>query len=486
MRITLAQINVIVGDLVGNREKILAAILSAKKKGSDVVVFPELVVTGYPPEDLLYKELFVRDNILSLKKITNSVPDIAAVVGFVDKDKQGKLYNAAAVLHQKKIIAIYHKNELPNYGVFDEKRYFTKGEGGGLIVMNERLLGVSICEDIWLEDSIVDKQVKKGADVLINISSSPYHMGKLTERIKLLQRKAKKTKSYICYCNLVGGQDELIFDGSSMVIDPKGRLVSFAKQFEEDLLTVEIEPKVRKKTSSEKIIRIIIKPSNSRPVLEKVKHPPLTTLQRVYKALVLGTHDYIRKNGFDKVLIGLSGGIDSALVAAVAVDAIGKDHVIGVTMPSVFTSKGTLNDAKKLAANLGIECREVSIHKTYQAYLNMLKNDFKNLPFGIAEENVQARIRGNILMALSNKFGWLVLTTGNKSELAVGYCTLYGDMSGGFAVIKDVSKTMVYELARYRNTWGKTVIPPSIINRAPSAELRANQKDQDSLPEYET
>lgn len=454
MRIALAQINPIVGDLKGNQQKILDYINQAKSQEADLVVLPELALCGYPPEDLLHKEHFVQDNIKELQGLARKVSKITAIIGFVDMDKQKRLYNAAAVIVDGKIKGVYRKQELPNYGVFDEKRYFTAGDKQQVYKLNDIPFGVSICEDIW-----VDKKFKK-AEIHINISSSPFDVGKLKERERLLKRRAKENKAFVCYANLVGGQDELVFDGGSMVVDPKGNILASCKQFEEDLIVVDLDAK--KGNQAKK----------------------LSQIERVNKALVLGTHDYVYKNGFKKVLIGISGGIDSALVAAIAVKAIGKKNVIGVTMPSQYTSKGAHSDAKTLAQNLGIKLIEVPIKDVYKAYLSALKNEFNGQDPNIAEENIQARIRGNILMALSNKFGWLVLTTGNKSEVAVGYCTLYGDMSGGFAVIKDVPKTKVYELARFINK-SKEIIPQTIIDRAPSAELRENQKDEDSLPPYD-
>ena len=469
IRIAVAQINPIVGDLAGNQDKIVDYIHRAKIQEVDIVAFPELAICGYPPEDLLYKDHFVRDNIKVLRSLVKETKGITAIVGFVDTDRTKKLYNAAAVITNRKIKGIYRKEELPNYGVFDEKRYFHQGKDNKIFLIAGQRVGVSVCEDIWSDNGICQDQAKKGAKLLINISCSPYDIGQLKKREQILKKRTKQTKTFICYVNLVGGQDELVFDGGSLVIDPKGKIVASAKQFEEDLMVADIAiGKTRSKKQS----------------LKRHMSKRLSQNERIYQALILGTRDYAWKNGFQKAVLGLSGGIDSALVATIAADALGKENVIGVTMPSRYTSKETKSDAKRLADNLGIQFIESPIEKMFKTYLSEMKSELKGTKFGLAEENLQARIRGNILMTLSNKFGWLVLTTGNKSEVAVGYCTLYGDMTGGFAVIKDVPKTKVYELAKFRNGKGKAVIPASTIKRAPTAELRANQKDQDSLPPY--
>ena len=469
IRIAVAQINPIVGDLAGNQDKIVDYIHRAKIQEVDIVAFPELAICGYPPEDLLYKDHFVRDNIKVLRSLVKETKGITAIVGFVDMDRTKKLYNAAVVITNRKIKGIYRKEELPNYGVFDEKRYFHQGKDNKIFLIAGQRVGVSVCEDIWSDNGICQDQAKKGAKLLINISCSPYDIGQLKKREQILKKRTKQTKTFICYVNLVGGQDELVFDGGSLVIDPKGKIVASAKQFEEDLMVADIAiGKTRSKKQS----------------LKRHMSKRLSQNERIYQALILGTRDYAWKNGFQKAVLGLSGGIDSALVATIAADALGKENVIGVTMPSRYTSKETKSDAKRLADNLGIQFIESPIEKMFKTYLSEMKSELKGTKFGLAEENLQARIRGNILMTLSNKFGWLVLTTGNKSEVAVGYCTLYGDMTGGFAVIKDVPKTKVYELAKFRNGKGKAVIPASTIKRAPTAELRANQKDQDSLPPY--
>lgn len=469
-RIALAQINTTVGDLGGNTRKIIEFIDRAKAVDVDIVAFPELAICGYPPEDLLFKKHFIQDSIKHLKMLKKHTKGIVCVVGCIDADKMGRIYNAAATFENGKLLDIYHKHELPNYGVFDEKRYFTVGETKGLVQTSQGLLGISVCEDLWVEKGVHQNQQK--ADVMINLSSSPYDVNKYKTRESLLVKRAKQARTHYCYVNLVGGQDELVFDGGSLVVDPKGKVVTSGKLFAEDLACVDIKINGEKQKEEKKN-------------LGRVQNKQLTRNESVYEALVLGTRDYVKKNGFKKVLVGLSGGIDSALVAAIARDAIGDDNVIAVTMPSHYTSKGTLKDAKKLAKGMNIQLLEFPITSIFHSYLNTLEKAFSGLKSDTAEENLQARIRGNILMALSNKFGWLVLATGNKSEFAVGYCTLYGDMSGGFAVLKDVPKTQVYEISRLINSRQKEIIPQSIIDRPPSAELRANQKDQDSLPSYE-
>jgi NAD+ synthase (glutamine-hydrolysing) len=491
MRITLAQINTTVGDFAGNEAKIIEGIEKARSEHSDIVTFPELVIPGYPPEDLLFNADFVKENLRTLDRLVPKTRGILAVVGFVDKDKEGNLFNAAAILFNGKKLSVYHKVKLPNYGVFDEKRYFKAGSKGQLISWGPYVIAVTICEDIWQEDSIVYSKAFQGqASFILNISASPFHAGKNTQREALLKNLAKKAKASVVYHNLVGGQDELVFDGGSMAVSSSGFILASAPLFEESYLTADISLKSKKiNVSKAKGFTVLRMPGIPKEIKAKrlnSKSSRLSPEEEVYKALVVGTHDYIRKNGFKKVLIGLSGGIDSALVACIAKDALGNENVIGVTMPSEFNSKETFNDALKIAKNLEIRCLELPITEALNAYHNTLKPAFAGKSHNEAEENMQARIRGNFLMALSNKFGYLVLTTGNKSEMATGYCTLYGDMAGGFAVIKDVPKTLVFKLANYINSsQKKNVIPQSIIDRAPSAELRHNQKDQDSLPPYE-
>lgn len=484
LRIALAQINTIVGDIAGNQKKVAGYILKAKESGADIVAFPELTICGYPPEDLLYKEHFVRDNIKALLHVAKKVKNIVAVVGFVDMDKNKRLYNAAAVMTQGKIQSIYHKKDLPNYGVFDEKRYFEAGDTPHLYSMKGVTFGINICEDIWVDNGMHQRQARAGADILLNISSSPYDLEKFEIRKKLLSSRARQDKAFVCYVNLIGGQDELVFDGASLIFDPQGKIVASGKQFEEDLVVTDLDIKKPKAKKTKKIISLTAAKKEIKKKIIPHLSSSLSQINRIFKALVLGTRDYVVKNGFEKVVIGLSGGIDSALVAAIAVEALGRDQVVGISMPSRFSSEGTQADARTLAKNLGIRFIEVPIEDVFGKYLDTLSKEFAGQPFNLAEENLQARIRGTLLMAFSNKFGWLVLTTGNKSEIAVGYCTLYGDMSGGFAVIKDVPKTKVYELAEFVNARRGDMIPRSIFERAPTAELRENQKDQDSLPPY--
>ncbi|MBF0485800.1 MAG: NAD+ synthase [Candidatus Omnitrophica bacterium] len=484
LRIALAQINATVGDLVGNKTKVVEFCARAKAAGADIVAFPELCVTGYPPEDLLLKEHFITSNLKTLKEIASGVRGIVAVVGFVDRGKTGELYNAAAVIHSGKVRLVYHKQALPNYSVFDERRYFTPGDRDGIFVLNGVPVGVSICEDIWVNDGAVARQAKAGVKALINISSSPYEAGKRAERLKLVSSWAQKAGAYVCYVNLVGGQDEIVFDGASMVVSPSRKLLTAGMQFSEDLVMADMNAAPSKKTFRKAVVLKSLGVSEKPKFLPALPEP-LLPIDEVYDALVLGTHDYITKNGFQKVLIGLSGGIDSSLVAAIACDAVGASNVVGISMPTKFNAEGTKNDARQLAQNLGIQFHEIPIQLVLEANLKLLEPFFQGLPFGLAEENLQSRIRGNILMAFSNKFGWLVLTTGNKSEMATGYCTLYGDMSGGYAVIKDILKMKVYALSQLVNDRaGCEVIPRSVFDRAPSAELRENQTDQDSLPPY--
>jgi NAD+ synthase (glutamine-hydrolysing) len=482
IRIALAQINTTVGDLNGNRDWILAFCDRARRAGAGIVALPEMAVTGYPPEDLLFKKHFITSNIAVLNDIARRVEGITAIVGFVDRGKDGELYNAAAVIANGRIMGVYRKHALPNYSVFDEKRYFTPGNDLKIFSQDGIPFAVNICEDIWVPDGVYLKQAKAGAKLILNISSSPYEAGKVAEREKMIARMARSTKAHVGYVNLVGGQDELVFDGGSVFVDPSGKILARGAQFKEDLLVYDV-PVARKKAA--KAIVIKMNAPDAKPVLRKGVVKPLPLIEEIYAATVLGTRDYIMKNGFKKVVIGLSGGIDSSLVAAIACDAIGRANVMGISMPTRYNAEDTKSDARRLAHNLGITFYEIPIEPVFEAYLSVFKPYNQGIPFGSAEENLQARIRGNFLMAFSNKFGWLVLTTGNKSEMATGYCTLYGDMSGGYAVIKDIFKTRVYELSEYVNQKaGLNVIPRSVIKRAPSAELRFNQKDQDSLPPY--
>ncbi|MDO9333278.1 MAG: NAD+ synthase [Dehalococcoidales bacterium] len=503
LRIAMAQINTTVGDFDGNVKKILGAVDTARSAGADIVTLPELAVCGYPPEDLLFKPQFIQANLDSLQKIAESAKGITVITGFVDAD--GDIYNAAAVLHFGRIAGLYRKIYLPNYGVFDENRYFRAGSDCPIFVIGGVAIGITICEDIWYEAGPATVQANAGAEVIINISASPYHAGKGAARERMIATRASDTVAIFAYNNAVGGQDELVFDGHSVIMDEKGILIARGKQFEEDLIIADLDvesvfrarlhdPRQRKETllaeqqhwrQTRTVISETPFSSAGHPAI-KQQADVLDLPTEVYRALVLGTHDYILKNDFNKVVIGLSGGIDSAIVATIAVDALGSENVIGVSMPSRFSSEGSKTDAQRLAENLKIKLLTIPIEKVYMAYLNTLSESFTGAQPDITEENIQARIRGNLLMALSNKFGWLVLTTGNKSEMATGYTTLYGDMVGGFAVIKDVPKTLVYKIARRRNQMaGYELIQESIFTKPPSAELRPDQKDIDSLPPYE-
>jgi NAD+ synthase (glutamine-hydrolysing) len=494
IRVGMAQINCTVGDIKGNLGKICEYVQKAKKMSVDVLAFPELAITGYPPEDLLLKSQFIEDNMGALKRIAKRTKNIVAIIGFVDKNN-GNLYNSAAVVHNNSIAGIYHKMLLPNYGVFDEKRYFQPGTEYPVFVINKVKIGVNICEDIWSFDGPTKILAGVGgARLIININASPYHAEKWKERKKVIIARAKENSVTIAYVNLVGGQDELVFDGHSMVFNEKERLIVRGKQFEEDLIVTDlsitsaqkVERSSRRLQKDVKTIVISQDFTDKKPPLKEKGEVALPLLEEIYAALVLGTRDYVHKNGFEKVIIGLSGGIDSALTAAVAVDALGKENVIGVFMPSEYSSASSKEDAIKLAKNLDIELLHIPIKETFCAYLKMLSKEFEGLSEDVTEENIQARIRGNILMALSNKFGWLLLSTGNKSETSVGYATLYGDMAGGFAVIKDVPKTLVYKLSIHRNSAGnKAIIPKHILEKEPSAELKPEQKDTDTLPPYE-
>ncbi|MGQ9683107.1 MAG: NAD+ synthase [Anaerolineae bacterium] len=502
LRIGLAQIDVTVGDLEGNVRRILAAFEQARRWGVDVVVLPELAITGYPPEDLLLKPDFVRANRAALEDLIPSTCGLTAIVGFVDR--QDDIYNAAAIINDGRLAAVYHKIYLPNYGVFDENRYFQAGHDTPVFRLGDATFAVNICEDIWYSGGPTRWQSLHGnAELIINISASPYHIGKGSARERMLAARAVDNVCCVAMCNMVGGQDELVFDGHSLVVDEHGATLARGRQFEEDLVLVDLDldaifnqrlhdPRRReeKARSRDEARAVPVELSASQRVLEPrpdVSMPcaaPLEPVAEVYQALLTGTRDYVRKNGFHKVVIGLSGGIDSALTACIAADALGPENVTGVTMPSQYSAPMSAEDSATLAANLGISIQTIPIWPVFERYLEQLAEPFAGRAPDIAEENLQARIRGNLLMALSNKFGWLVLTTGNKSEMSVGYATLYGDMAGGFAVLKDVPKTLVYELARWRNRCGE-VIPQRILTRPPTAELRPNQKDTDSLPPYE-
>lgn len=489
IRIAQAQINPTVGDLAGNVKIIVRAMAQAAEAGAHLVTFPELALCGYPPEDLLLKPRFRADCMRALELVTKQARGITALVGFPETSGD-KVYNSAVVLGEGRVLGCYRKRELPNYGVFDEVRYFEPGAGCTVLQMGKLRLALTVCEDVWEPANGMADQIRQtGADLTLNISASPYYAGKLAVRRSTLAQYAAAAGTHICYTNLVGGQDELIFDGGSMVMDPQGEVIASARRFEEDLLICDLEftphgPPARVPTGDQ-VIKLDLDPLPSPPVLPTLA-PELERLETVHQALVLGTADYMRKCGFSKVVLGLSGGIDSALTAALAVEALGAENVIGVTMPSQYTSGETLGDAEQVAQNLGIELITIPIKDVYDGFLGQMAEAMGDGPPGVAGENLQARIRGSILMTLSNRFGWLVLTTGNKSETAVGYCTLYGDMAGGFAVIKDVLKTLVYELSEYLNQRaGRELIPHSTIERPPTAELRPDQKDSDSLPPYD-
>ncbi|MEW6100736.1 MAG: NAD+ synthase [Candidatus Omnitrophota bacterium] len=497
LRACLAQVNTTVGDISGNAEKIISCIREARKKNAGIVVFPELCLSGYPPEDLLLKPHFVAENKSALTRIARASTSILSIVGFPYAQK-GKVFNAAALIYNTKLLGIYNKIYLPNYSVFDEKRYFAPGDYCHLISFGREVrIGFNICEDIWYPEGPQRTQAHLGgAQVIINISSSPYYAGKISLREKMLSQRARENGCFVLYCNSVGGQDELVFDGGSLAFDDKGGLVSRGKQFQEDLVTVDLDLSSLRQRQGVKKGMVFRIPKESLRYLglpeirAKVRYPlvnkiekRLKPLDEVYAALVLGLKDYVRKNNFKKVVFGLSGGIDSALTAVLAVDALGPDNVIALAMPSQYSSGGTKDDARIIAHNLKIKIISIPISGLYKDYLVVFNKYFKGTRPGIAEQNIQARIRGNILMAFSNKFGWLVLTTGNKSEISTGYCTLYGDTAGGFAVLKDVPKCLVYKLAGLANKI-KEIIPRSVFTRAPTAELKKNQKDQDSLPAY--
>jgi NAD+ synthase (glutamine-hydrolysing) len=513
LRVALAQVNVTVGDLRGNQAKILQAMRQAHAAGAHIVCLPELALTGYPPEDLLLKPGFVAANQAALQDLieaSRDLPGLTSVIGFVDRVHD--IYNAAAVIHEGRQVGVYHKHYLPNYGVFDENRYFQAGRKAPLFLINGVHVGVNICEDIWYPTGPIAIQAHAGAEVILNINSSPFSAGKEHFREEMLATRAADNGVIVAYLNLVGGQDEIVHDGGSMVFDAQGTLIARAKQFEEDMLIVDLDtvaafrsrlhdPRRRKERLQVNADDVPLYEISSQPVLTPAMlqnprpvvlgapqriEPVMGRLEEIYAALVLGTRDYVRKTGFKKALIALSGGIDSSLVAAIAVDALGPENVLGVSMPSGYSSEGSKTDARELAENLGIQCLTIPIEEIFRTSLRAMIPAIGEEDPGLAAENLQARIRGNIIMTISNRFGPLVLTTGNKSEMAVGYCTLYGDMAGGFAVIKDVFKTVVYELCVYRNSIGsKPVIPQSVIDKPPSAELRPDQKDTDSLPPYE-
>ena len=500
MRLALCQMNATVGDIAGNVQRIRAGIEAARAQRAQLVLFPELALTGYPPEDLLLREHFLDDTAVALRELAAGVKGIVAVVGypervgsaerapagaqaeataveqeseeFVGTPQTPRVHNAAAVLADGGVRSVYRKVHLPNYGVFDEQRYFAAGHTGTVIDVGGQPVGLTVCEDLWrpgVGGDPVPEEAAAGARLIVNISASPYHAGKGLERECLFAQRAREHRVHIAFCGLVGGQDELVFDGHSFILDPGGETIARAAQFDEDLLVCELD------------LAACAAQTPPRALSEPIAPPEA----EVYAALRLGLRDYVQKNGFARVVLGLSGGIDSALVGCLAVDALGAERVNVAIMPSPYSSAATQDDARALAGALGVGVHELPIAAAMEAYTATLRGEFADRETDLTEENLQARIRGNLLMALSNKFGWLVLTTGNKSEMSVGYTTLYGDLAGGFAVIKDVPKTLVYRLCEWRNSSEDAPIPPSIIARAPSAELRENQRDEDSLPPYE-
>ena len=495
--------NPTVGDFEGNTLKVLAYLKQARKLEADLVAFPELVLTGYPPEDLLLRPSFIEQNRAALDQVQKECLGITAIVGFVDVN-DGNLFNAAAIICDGQRKGSYHKVFLPNYGVFDEERYFKRGNVCPVYTIRGIGVGVNICEDIWHADGPVPIQREAGAQIIININGSPYHFGKERLREQMLATRAQENELYIAYVNTIGGQDELVFDGASLVYEPTGRLLARAAQFQEELLVVDLDmskspqkhffvnksgiksSNVHHVAGTPQKVHVSSQTAKLRPAVNPPQAKLMDPIEEVYQALLLGTRDYVRKNGFEKVLVSISGGIDSSLVCVIAADALGNENVLGVAMPSRFSSAGSLLDAKTLTDALNVPLWVLPIEAAHRAFEEVLAPHFHGTEPNVAEQNIQARIRGNLLMALSNKFGLLVLTTGNKSELAMGYATLYGDMAGGLAVIKDVPKTLVYELSRWRNNHGEPFnpIPNSILEKPPSAELKPDQRDDDDLPPY--
>ncbi|MHB8587533.1 MAG: NAD+ synthase [Candidatus Dormibacteraceae bacterium] len=500
LRVALAQVNPVVGDLEGNSRLVIDWIGRAREQHADLVCFPELVLTGYPPEDLVLKRSFVRDNLKQLALVTKATKGITAVVGFVDDD--GATFNAAAVMHDAELMAVYHKVFLPNYGVFDEQRYFEPGHRCPILELDGVRIGVSICEDCWYPSGPMAWEAHHGAELLVNINGSPYHAGKRAPREAMVRERAVNYGTFVAWVNAVGGQDELVFDGNSAVFGPRGEVLAHATSFVEELLMCDLDMDAARAVRPIETIRheaqgaerlelvvseVPLSPAGvaaTKPLIAPRVATPLDGAAEIYTAVVLGTRDYIRKQGFEKVVIGLSGGVDSALTAAIARDALGPENVIGVRLPSRHTSRESLEDAGLVAELLGIQLQDYSIEPPHRGFEEVLAPVFKVTRPGVAEENLQPRIRATILYALSNKFGYIVLSTGNKSELATGYGTLYGDMAGGYAVLKDITKTTVYELCRYRNSLSPA-IPERVLTKPPSAELRPDQKDTDSLPPYE-
>ncbi len=502
VRIALAQINPTVGDLPGNARRVIEFIQRAREMGAELVAFPELVLTGYPPEDLLLRPEFIDQNQAALDEVTRATSGITAIVGFAQRAED--VYNAAAIAHDGEIAGVYHKSHLPNYAVFDEVRYFRPGRNTFVCKRGPLTFGVNICEDIWLPSNPTQLAVYGDAELVINLSSSPFHMGKSVARDRMLATRAMDGVSIVAFVNTVGGQDELVFDGNSRVFGPRGECLARAKAFEEDLVVLDIDldevfsarlkdPRSREMQQREvpsdalPTVKLRAVPEPARPALQPRPAETPSGPREVYEALILGTRDYVRKNGFTHVVLGVSGGVDSALTASIAVDALGPGSVTGVYMPSHFSAAESQIDVEALTKNLDIQLITLPIRDEIEAYGKTLSPVFTGMPEDVTEENIQSRVRGNLLMALSNKFGWLVLTTGNKSEYSVGYTTLYGDMAGGFAVLKDAPKTLVYELARHRNRLSGNVpwIPDRTIDREPTAELRPGQKDTDTLPPYD-
>jgi len=508
MRLALCQINATVGDISANADAIRRGMRAARDAEADLVLFPELALTGYPPEDLLLREHFLADSAAALAELAADAHGLVAIVGFPERAED--VYNSAAILAEGVVHATYRKVYLPNYGVFDEQRYFRAGSAGAVIDLGGQRVGLTVCEDIWNPGPPASEEALAGATLILNISASPYHAGKGAERERMFAQRARENLACIAFCGLVGGQDELVFDGHSFVVDHTGRTIARAAQFEEDMLVCDVDleacaaarlreaghrPAARRSERDIQVLAPLFAPGGRPPTAAGRLAEPIAPLEaEVYRALMLGLRDYVEKNGFRHVVLGLSGGIDSALVACLAVDALGPERVGAVIMPSPFSSSSTQDDARALTSALGARTHELPIEAIMGSYTAALRPEFDGRPADLTEENLQARIRGNLLMALSNKFGWLVLTTGNKSEMSVGYTTLYGDLAGGFAVIKDVPKTLVYRLCDWRNSpaglegTGGSIpgpIPRSIIERAPSAELRPDQRDEDSLPPYE-
>jgi NAD+ synthase (glutamine-hydrolysing) len=483
VRVALAQLDLTVGDIGANTARIAEAIDKAAGAGAQIVALPELATTGYPPEDLLLKRSFVEANLDALQKVAASTGDVLAVVGYVAPEDD-LLFNAAALCQKGKVVATYYKHLLPNYGVFDEQRYFEPGRDHVLVETEQGVIGVCVCEDLWSPTGPAISQGDAGAQLVININASPFHKNKLEERTELLADRARRAHASIAYVNMVGGQDELVFDGGSLVVDARGDLVARFPQFVEHFAVVDVPLGEVHGHGSTSIRRVPLELPGGTGESTKECADPLDDAHEVYEALALALRDYVTKNGFEKVVIGLSGGIDSTLTAAIAADALGPDNVLGVAMPSEFSTSHSIQDAKTLASNLDIEMLEIPIAPIYRSYLDVLGEVFGQTEPDLTEENLQARIRGNLLMAISNRYGHLVIATGNKSEMACGYATLYGDMAGGFALLKDVFKTEVYELSRYRNTVSP-VIPENVLTKPPSAELRHDQKDTDSLPSYD-